>query len=1329
MTDKANSSNANILRQKAEELLHSKAKATVNIPSEIDALRLLQELDVHKIELEMQNEELLLAKRNAEVEAEKYSNLYNFSPSGYFTLSKKGEIIELNFKGANLLGKERLLLLNNRFSFFVSDETRPTFHLFIEEIFKSNTGQTCELILSIVPDNPTYVYLSGIACEDGEQCNITMQDISKLKKAEEEIKEKEKYSTLFESNKDSITIFRIDKNDKPGNFIEVNPASSTLFGYTKKELLAMSVKDIEKLSDNKRKFRLATLKSEGRIDFESVIKNKKGNQRNVEIETLLINYINEPAVMNITRDITERKQTEDIIRKTQENLATIIEAIPDLLFETDLEGRIYHYQAHRKDLLAIPISEFLGKRFDEVYPADVANIILKALQEANKTSWSSGQQYSLDMPKGKKWFELSASPIKGTRNKDKRFILLARDITERKLDEIVLQTQKAKLETILKGTKTATWEWNIKTGETVFDERWAEILGYTLDEIAPISIDSWTKFTHPDDLIKSNQLLEKVFNGELDYYECEARMKHKNGNWVWVLDSGKINQWDLYGKPLFMSGTHQDVNARKQAEKAKEDALNLFNKITINVPGVVYQYLLRPDGSSCFPYASEGIKEIYRVTPEEVREDDSKVFENIHPDDYAAVIASIQESAKHLTPWKQEYCVKFNDDTVRHLYGNAMPQKQLDGSVLWHGFITDITENKITENSLRESEEKYRSLVENSPDAIIIYIDDKIAFTNDEGLRMLGAKNREEIIGIPFLQFIHPVSRANVIQNMKEVTKNKNASATVEVRFIRLDGTPFDAEIKAIPTIYENKNAAQVIVHDITERKSAEEKIRHLSQAVEQSPVSIFITNISGEIEYANPKFVETTGYTLEEVIGQNPRFLKSGHTSQGEYIELWQTIVSGKEWHGEFYNKKKDGSFYWESASISPIKNAEGKTTHFIALEEDITNRKNVEKELIISKEHAEESDRLKLAFLANMSHEIRTPMNGILGFTELLKAPQLSGEEQQEFIKIIEESGKRMLNIINDIISISKLESGQIEVSLSETNINEQIEYIHTFFKPEAKQKGIQLLISKELAFKDNFIKTDREKVYAVLINLVKNALKFTNEGSIEFGCEKKGDSLEFFIKDTGMGISKSQKKIIFERFRQASETISRTHEGSGLGLAISKAYVEMLGGKIWVESEEGKGSIFYFTIPFLSESKLEENAIAKKMESVVEEENKIKDLKVLIVEDDAISKLLITIAIKPFSKEILQVSTGSDAIDACRNNPDIDLVLMDINMPEMDGYKATKLIRKFNKDLVIIAQTANGMQSDRDEAIAAGCTDYISKPINIKSLSELIRKYLEK
>ena len=354
---------------------------------------------------------------------------------------------------------------------------------------------------------------------------------------------------------------------------------------------------------------------------------------------------------------------------------------------------------------------------------------------------------------------------------------------------------------------------------------------------------------------------------------------------------------------------------------------------------------------------------------------------------------------------------------------------------------------------------------------------------------------------------------------------------------------------------------------------------------------------------------------------------------------------------------------------------------------------------------------------------------MNGILGFTELLKSPNLANDEQQEYIRIIEKSGIRMLNIINDIISISKVESGQIEISLSETNVNEQIEYLYTFFKPEAKQKGILLSICNELPPEKAILNTDREKVYAILTNLVKNAIKFTEAGSIKFGYVKKGNYLEFFVKDTGFGISDAHQKIIFDRFRQANESLTRSHEGSGLGLAISKAYVEMLGGKIWVESEEEKGSTFYFTIPFNTKSGPEEKSVSEKEAVNEKTDNKIKELKILIVEDDAISKLLITIAVKPFSKEILKVSTSFEAIAACQTNPDIDLVMMDINMPEMSGYEATKKIREFNKDLVIIAQTANGMQSDRDEAIAAGCTDYISKPVNIASLSALIHKYFKK
>jgi len=262
---------------------------------------------------------------------------------------------------------------------------------------------------------------------------------------------------------------------------------------------------------------------------------------------------------------------------------------------------------------------------------------------------------------------------------------------------------------------------------------------------------------------------------------------------------------------------------------------------------------------------------------------------------------------------------------------------------------------------------------------------------------------------------------------------------------------------------------------------------------------------------------------------------------------------------------------------------------------------------ELIAAKGKAEESDRLKSAFLANMSHEIRTPMNGILGFTELLKEPELSGENQKYYIDIIEKSGLRLLNIINNIIDISKIESGLMNISISETNIKEQMEYIYTFFKPEVERKGIHIFCNTSLSVKEAIIKTDREKIYAILTNLVKNAIKFTNTGYIEIGYNLVGRqhaaSLQFFVKDTGVGIPPEQIEMVFERFRQANETLNKRYEGAGLGLAISKAYVEMLGGKIWVESELGKGSTIYFTIPYSAESeeKTDRKILTRKRTSV--------------------------------------------------------------------------------------------------------------------------------
>ncbi len=390
---------------------------------------------------------------------------------------------------------------------------------------------------------------------------------------------------------------------------------------------------------------------------------------------------------------------------------------------------------------------------------------------------------------------------------------------------------------------------------------------------------------------------------------------------------------------------------------------------------------------------------------------------------------------------------------------------------------------------------------------------------------------------------------------------------------------------------------------------------------------------------------------------------------------------------------------------------------------------QKSLKKEshnLFIAKQKSEESDRLKTAFLANMSHEIRTPMNGILGFAELLKEPGLTGEEQQNYISIIEKGGERMLNIINNIISISKIESGQMEINLQESNINDQIQFIYTFFNPMIEEKGMQFLFRDYLPSNAAILKTDSEKVYAIFTNLVNNAIKYTNKGFIEIGYHKRDNYLEFFVKDTGIGIPQDRKDAIFERFIQADISDKMALQGAGLGLSISKAYVEMLGGRIWVQSEEGMGSTFYFTLPY--ETKSDEKLIINTTASTEAVAYHIPNLKILIAEDDEASEILISQITKQFCKEAFKVKTGQEAVEICRRNSDINLIFMDIQMPDMNGYEATRQIRQFNKEVIIIAQTAFGLAGDREKSIEAGCNAYITKPIKKDKLLKLIQKYFK-
>jgi len=653
-----------------------------------------------------------------------------------------------------------------------------------------------------------------------------------------------------------------------------------------------------------------------------------------------------------------------------------------------------------------------------------------------------------------------------------------------------------------------------------------------------------------------------------------------------------------------------------------------------------------------------------------------------------------------------------------------------------------ITERKQAEDALRESEEGYRKLFENHSAVKIILDPDTGAIldANDAAAQYYGWTH-EELKHMKIYQ-INTLSHEEVDVEMERArSKRRNR---FEFRHRRADGSIRDVEVFSSKIEIRGKDVLNSIIQDITERKQVEEELKNkmdeltiankailqseknFHRSISKSPMGIRIVSADGETIYANKAFLAIFELNSLEEFASIPTI--NLYTPES-YAQHQKRKEKRKNGHDVF---DYEISIICANAGIRYIKIWRREvlwngTKHYQVINLDITEQKKLTIDLIAAKEKAEESDRLKSAFLTNMSHEIRTPMNGILGFTELLKEPNLSSDDLQDYIKTIQISGARMLNTINSIVDISKIESGLMNVDIKETNINEKMEFTYNFFKPEVEIKGLQFLFKNGLSSKEAVIKTDNEKVYGILTNLVKNAIKFTYEGSIEFGYEKKGKYLEFFVKDTGVGIPKNQMELIFERFRQGSESHNRGYEGSGLGLSIAKSYVEMLGGKIWVESEEGKGSTFYFTIPYNAVS--EEKRAIENVVSAEHKEVQVKNLKILIVEDDEISYSLLTRMLQKISKEVLHAITGVQAVEACRNNPDLDLVLMDIRMPKMDGSEATRQIRQFNTDVIIIAQTAYAFSGDKEKAIEAGCNDYISKPINYALLYELIKKHINK
>lgn len=650
-------------------------------------------------------------------------------------------------------------------------------------------------------------------------------------------------------------------------------------------------------------------------------------------------------------------------------------------------------------------------------------------------------------------------------------------------------------------------------------------------------------------------------------------------------------------------------------------------------------------------------------------------------------------------------------------------------SQLEHKIAQLETENsylKLTESEnleilrrARENEDFYRSLFDRSPKPMWLYDKENFRFlkVNSEAIRHYGY-SAEEFQSMS----LHDIRPECELQRFIEHINQDEAQRVNPPYWYhkKKNGEIIYVEVHAHDVVFHGKTARLVVVNDITEKKNAEHEVRKLKKAVDSAKISIVMTDPEGVIQYANPYYTQVTGFMKDEYLGHKISILHSEENAKG-YEKIMKSILS-EPWEGEFLNSKKNGEKYWEYSIISPVRNSANEITHLVAINTDISDKKRMYDELLSAKIKAEESDKLKSAFLMNMSHEIRTPMNGILGFLDLLKEPDLEDESRNEYIRLVNMSGERLLNTINDIIEVSKIEAGGLEIRDSVVHLEEFNDYYLSFFTLQAVIKHNELCIGRTVTQAGiRSIITDRHKLDSIMMNLIKNAIKFTEYGSIEFGNYLEGNMIAFYVKDTGIGIPSDKVDAVFDRFVQADASHSRNHEGSGLGLSIVKGYCDALGGKIRVSSEPYKGSLFEVLIPFKEATSTPDAPVPQRTGI-----KRFPGKKILIAEDDDISFKLIESCIGDSGVQLVRARTGVEAVEMAHLE-DISMILMDIKMPEMDGYEATGRIRKFNTTIPIIAQTAFALAGDRERALHTGCNDFMSKPIEKKRLMAVMEKYL--
>ncbi len=1186
------------------------------------------------------------------------------------------------------------------------------------------------------------------------------QDISERKKSEKELKERERaYSTLI-SNLPGF-VYRC-ANDKDWTIHFISNGCYAITGYNPDDFLynkKITFNDLihPDYQDKLHRMWDEVLARKGIFEYEYPIKSKSNEIKWVWERGQGIFSDNGELLFleGFITDVTDRKKATEKIEDSEKKLRSIFQALPDIFLILDYEGRYMEITPSNEQLLYRPLNELIGKTLHDVFPKELADRFLSIVRKTLETGKPASLDYELEIAGKKTWFFATTVPYE----KDK-VIYIARDITERKKSEQLLKINEQRLATISSLTTDYLFATSIDDdGNSNSDwvaGAFENMTGYTVEEY--IALGGWRSTIHPEDLKIDDEAFSKILKNQ--DVVCELRTLHKDGHIVWVRSYGHP-LWDKEKNKLAgVVGAVKDITDEKKNDLIKDIQYNIAQALVS-----------------------------YKSIPE--------LFETVRIE-----LASIIEV--------KNFIIALYDETTGMLQSD-IDEDEMDKFTEWKaegsltGYVVKTGKSVLLNKSQIEQLIKIGEIIQ------------------------VGTLS-EQWLGVP-LKIGDKSIGAIVVQSYDNPRRYDNTAVEI-------------LEIVA--------NQLSLFI----ERKKIQENTLKLSKAIEQSPSSIVITDINGKIEYVNQTFTKKTGYSFEEAIGQNPRLLKSGTHDKNFYENFWNTILSGKDWQGEFLNKRKSGELYWEEALISPIINERNEITHFVAVKEDITDKKlmlekivesesrfrsiwknsldgmrlldengfivdvndaycdlvqmsadkligkllnivyevqdsspsaikeykdkfvsrNVEKkidvetnlwngkkiwlelsnsfiefpgkktlllsifrdvsdkklmidDIIEARDRAEEMNRVKSFFFANMSHELRTPLVGILGFSEILKNELTNQPDLARIADLINTSGQRLHETLNLILNVSKLEAGKLELRIADIDIIPLLKTSYDLFSSFAKKKNLEYRFS---TMKEEIIcRVDPALFQNIINNLINNAIKFTEQGSVFLNVKNEKDKVLIQIGDTGIGIPDAHQAIIWEEFRQSSEGISRSFEGTGLGLTIVKKYTELLGGKISLVSKINKGSIFTIEFPLASKKaeSREENPI-EQLSPVVVHKPTNTNYKILYVEDDEYSIDVVSIMLRGlYSLEFAK--NAEEAIEKVKAKK-YDAILMDINLRKgLDGVQLTKLIRKLPeyKDSPIIALTAYAMEKEKQEFLSNGLSHYLSKPFRKKDLVDLLNSIFVK